>query len=265
MEFRVLGPIEVYQSGERLAIPGVRERTALAALLLRAGHVVSVPDLIDAIWPDDPPATARQQVQTAMSVLRRAVGDARRPAAGRRILTRPPGYLLLVNPGELDVDLFEAGVALARADQRRGRPGAAADRMSAALAHWRGPAFDGLGSSVVRAAASALDERRLTTIEEYAEAALSAGRNAAVVAELTSLVAAHPLRERLRRALMLALCRVGRAAEALAVYRDGRRLLARELGVEPSEPLQALERSILRARDTGACGSPACCLHAAVG
>ena len=265
MEFRILGPVEVLEAGVRLAVPGPRERTALAVLVLRAGQVVSVPDLIDAIWPDDPPVTSRQQVQTAVSVLRRAIGDHRRPVADRRILTHPPGYLLRVYPGELDADRFEAGVARARTELRAGRPGPAAELMRAALAHWRGPALDGLESPVIRAAAGALDERRLSTVEERAEAALSAGRAAEVVAELTRLVAVHPLRERLRGALMLGVYRMGRTSEALAVYRDGRRLLARELGVEPGEPLRALERGMLRRPAHSRCASAACCLHAAVG
>jgi DNA-binding SARP family transcriptional activator len=254
MEFRILGPVEVVDAGVRLAIPGIRERTAVAVLVLRAGRVVSVPDLVDAIWPDDPPATARQQVRTAVSTVRRAIGDP------LRILTRTPGYLLRVDPGEVDADLFEADVTLARSDLRAGRTGRAADRMRAALARWRGPALDGLTSPVVRAAAEALDERRLSTVEALAEAEPP---SADLVAELTGLVAAHPLRERLRRALMLALHRAGRTSQALAVYRDGRHLLARELGVEPGEPLRAVER-LIRREPAGGCGSPACCLHAAV-
>jgi len=233
MEFRILGPLRVIDGDTAVTVGGVRERTALAVLLSSANRVVPVADLVDALWPYGPPATARQQIQTTVSVLRRALD------AGR-LVTEPPGYRLRIEPGELDAHEFERRVALAR-----GGPGAVADALREALALWRGAAFDGLDAPALRIAAAGLEEQRMAAVEDRAEAELDAGRWGAVVAELTTLAGAHPFRERLRAALMIALYRTGRPADALRSYRDYRRLLVSELGLEPGHRLQSVERAIL--------------------
>lgn len=252
MRFRILGPLEVSDRGQALPVGAVRERTTLAVLLLRANRVVSVADLIDALWPDGPPTTARQQIQTAVSVLRRSLGDAGRGGSGRapadrRIVTCPPGYLLRVEPTEVDADEFVAAHVAGRAELLAGHPDRAARRLRDALDRWSGRALDGIAVPAVRAAADALDERRVTAVEDLAEAELAAGRYSDLVTELTTLVAEHPFRDRLRAALMRALYRMGRQADALRVYREGRGIMAAELGLEPGHRLQELERAILRA------------------
>jgi DNA-binding SARP family transcriptional activator len=245
MDFRILGPLEVADAGVPVAIGGPRERTVLAVLLLRANRVVPVADLVDALWPGRPPATARQQIQTTVSLLRRSLGDPVRPVDRRRVITGTPGYRLRVEAGELDADVFAARVLRARADRTAGQPARAADGLRDALALWRGRALDGHDAPAVRSAAAGLDERRMAAVEDRAEAGLAAGRHAEVVAEVAALAVAYPLRERLHGALMVGLYRLGRQAEALRVYRDYRRLLVAELGVEPGPPLRAVQRAIL--------------------
>ncbi len=247
MDFRILGPVQVAGSDGPVALGGVRERTVLALLLVHANRVVPVTDLVDALWPDGPPVTARQQVQTAVSLLRRTLGDPVRPEGQRRIVTLSPGYLIRVQDGELDAGVFTLRVAEARADLATGRADRAAEQLRAALATWRGRALEGLDAPAIRGAAAGLDERRMAAAEDLAEADLAAGRPADVVAEVATLASGYPFRERLRGALMLGLYRLGRQAEALGVYRDYRRLLVADLGVEPGHALRDLERAILRA------------------
>jgi DNA-binding SARP family transcriptional activator len=241
MDFRVLGSLEVSDRGAPVAVGGVRERTALAVLLLRANRTVPVADLIDALWPQRPPATARQQIQTAVSLIRRALDD---PA---RIVTQPPGYLIRVGPDELDAEVFDRRLATVREHVRQGDALGAADGLREALGLWRGPALDGLDAPPLRVGAVWLEERRMAAIEDRAEADLAVGRHGDVVADLAILVARYPYRERLHAALMRGLYRLGRQAEALHAYRHYRRELVSELGLEPGHQLQALERAILRA------------------
>jgi DNA-binding SARP family transcriptional activator len=244
MQFQILGPLRVVEGGATVAVGGARERSLLALLLLRANRVVPVAELVDALWPQQPPVTARQQVQTAVWQVRRALGEAAPPAAPKRIETLAAGYLIRVEPGELDADVFAARVAAARTRPDRA---VAADELRRALALWRGPALHGVEPATVRVAAAGLDGQRLAAVEDWAEAELAAGRCGDVVAELTPLTVVHPFRERLQAALLLALYRLGRQAEALVAYRQYRNLLVSELGVEPGHQLQAVHRSILRA------------------
>jgi DNA-binding SARP family transcriptional activator/tetratricopeptide (TPR) repeat protein len=238
VEFRLLGPVEVLDGGGvPVRLAGRRERTILALLALAAGRVVSVDRMVDAVWESDPPQTARRQVHTCISVIRKALGPI--------VHTREPGYLLGADSDDIDVARFDALVAAARTAPG---PRESAELLMRALALWRGPALDGLTG--LRAEAAALEERRLVIVEERVALELGLGRHAELVAELTGLVAAHPLRERLRAGLMLALHRCGRTAEALAVYRTTRRVLKDEFGVEPSAELRNLERAIL-AEDPG--------------
>jgi DNA-binding SARP family transcriptional activator/uncharacterized protein HemY len=249
MEFRILGPVEVWDGSKRLALAGSKPRALLAVLLLHANQVVSTDQLVDELWGEAPPPTARNLVQGYVSRLRQALHRSRHGSATLPMLvTRPSGYLLHVEPGELDLDCFEGLTADARRATADGDLERAAARWHAALALWRGPPLAGAASKALqRTAVPRLEEARLVALEERLEVDLRLGRHAELVGELEALVAAHPDRERLRRQLMLALYRSGRLAEALAVYRSTRQFLVEELGVEPSRALQELERAILLA------------------
>lgn len=239
MEFRLLGPVEARTGDGVLPLGGTKIRTLLAALLLPAGRVVSTDRLIDVIWDDDPPPTARALVQTYVSALRRVL-----PADV--IETRAPGYLARIDPDSLDRNRFDALVARGRAAARDGRHAEASETLRAAAALWRGPALSGVRSAGLAAEAARLDEQRLTVTEERISADLALGRADELCAELSVLVGQHPTRESLRAQLMTALYRSGRAADALAVYRQGREILVEELGIEPGPELTRLHESILR-------------------
>jgi YVTN family beta-propeller protein len=247
MDFRILGPLEVLDEERVLDVGGGKQRSVLALLLLHANEVVSSDRLIDGLWPDEPPPSAAKIVQAHVSRLRKALDG-----AGEGILlTRGHGYLLRVQPGQLDRDRFRGLLEEGRAALAADDPDKAAETLRDALALWRGPplaefAYD----SFAREEITRLEELHLAGLEERIEADLAVGRHDAVVQELEQLVGRHPLRERLRGQLMLALYRAGRQAEALEVYRDARRTLADELGLEPSPTLQQLERAIL-AHDEG--------------
>jgi DNA-binding SARP family transcriptional activator len=239
LRFGILGPLEVWDGDQRLAIEP-QQTALLAVLLLNANSVVSVSRLVDHLWGDRPPASARHLLRGCVAGLRRAL----RVERGQRLVTRPPGYLLEVQPGELDRDRFEelAGAATAQA----GPPAAqAAELLRAALACWRGPALDGLDLDVCRAEAASLEEQRLALLEERIEADLRLRRYPALVAELQALVRQHPLRERLWAQLMTALHGAHRQADALAAYQQVRRALVEQLGIEPGAALQAAQRLIL--------------------
>ncbi|MEU4425530.1 BTAD domain-containing putative transcriptional regulator [Actinoplanes sp. NPDC024001] len=246
LEFRLLGPVEVRSGGEVLPLGGTKIRTLLAALLLPAGRVVATDRLIDVIWDDDPPPTARALVQTYVSALRRVL-----PA--EMIETRPPGYLARIDPDSLDRNRFDALVARGRAAAREGRHAEASELLRAAAALWRGPALSGVRSAALTAEAARLDQQRLTVTEERISADLALGHADELCAELSVLVGQHPTREPLRAQLMTALHRAGRAADALAVYRQGREILVEELGIEPGPELSRLHEAILR----GTPGPPA--------
>ncbi|MCW3841977.1 tetratricopeptide repeat protein [Micromonospora yasonensis] len=245
--FSVLGPLEVRGRSGRIPLPGARQRIVVAALLLRRNRVVSVDELIDGLWPESPPATAREQVLTVVSSLRRLFGDAGRPDAGRLVVTRSPGYLLRIEDEQLDLARVEQ--LLRDADQDGLPPKVRAAAMRAALALWRGPELTDVPSPFAVAEAHRLAELRLATVEKLVDLEFALNRHAELVPELTRLVAEHPLRERLRGQLMTALDAVGRTAEALEVYRTGRRRIADELGIEPGAELRRLERSILAGTD----------------
>jgi DNA-binding SARP family transcriptional activator/predicted negative regulator of RcsB-dependent stress response len=249
MEFRILGPVEVGDGAQRLALGGSKPCALLAVLLLHANQMVSTERLVDELWGEAPPTTARNQVQVYVSRLRQALHRRRDQAAQVPMLvTRPSGYVLRVEPGELDLDCFEDLTAEARRAAADGDLERAAERWCAALALWRGPALAGAASEVLqRTAAARLEEARLMALEERLEIDLRLGRHAELVGELEALMAFYPGRERLCRQLMLALYRSGRQAEALTVYRNTRQQLIEELGLEPSPTLQELERAILRA------------------
>lgn len=240
LEFRVLGPLEVVGETGVLRLGGPRQRATLAILLLQANRVVPVERLADELYGGRPPVSAVTQVQRQISELRRALG------AADAIETRPPGYVLHLRDDDLDLARFERLTAKAESARAREDVGAAAGLLRQALALWRGPPLADLADeSFARAAVGRLEELRLAALEARIAADLVLGRHSALAAELEALVAEHPLRERLRCQQMLALYRTGRQAEALEVYRLTRQALVESFGIEPSAPLQALERAIL--------------------
>ena len=240
LEFRLLGPVEAVADGRPVSLPAEKPRALLAVLLLSRNRVVSVDRLIDELWGDEPPETATKALQVYVSQLRKAIG-------ADRVLTRSPGYSLRVDDGELDLDRFEQLVREGREQLGAGEPKTAARLLEEALGLWRGPALAEFRSQPFAEEAGArLEESRLAAVEERIEADLALGRHARLVSELAQLVARHPLRERLRAQLMLALYQSGRQAEALELYRHTRETLVDELGIEPSPELQELERAILR-------------------
>jgi DNA-binding SARP family transcriptional activator len=238
--FRVLGPMEI-RGGERVAVTARRQAIVLA-VLLAADRAVSVDALTDAVWGARPPQTARAQVQTAVSALRRVLDQA---GLGGRIVQTGPGYRIESRPGELDLHVFDELAARGRGALRGQDPHAARDAFRRALALWRGEPFAGLDSDVLRARARHLAERRVEVVEECLDAELRLGLHHEALGEITALAAEYPLRERPAAQLMTALYRCGRRAESLAVYQAVRRTFVDELGLEPGPALRRLEHAIL--------------------
>ena len=239
MDFRILGPLEIRQDGRDVACRSAKQRLLLAALLLRANQVVSSDQLIEALWGNAQPATATKALQMHVSQLRRVIGPG-------LLVTRPPGYELRLAGEQLDLQRFESAVADARAATRAGRTDEASELLRGALALWRGqPLADLTFEDFLQPEIARLEELRLTALEDRLDADLALGKHTELVAELEALTVANPLRERLRGQLMIALYRSGRQADALEVYRQTRRLLVDELGLEPSRELKALEERIL--------------------
>ncbi len=246
LEFRILGPLEAYASGRQLRLGGVKQRSVLAILLLHANEVVASGSLIDQLWDDAPPETAPSALQVYVARLRKLLepGGA---SADSVIRTRAPGYLIALEPDQLDLDRFERLVEEGRRAVREARAEDAAAGLRAALALWRGPPLADLASEpFARGQTARLEELRAAALEERIEADLALGRHAELVGELHALVADHPFRERLRAQLMLALYRSGRQAEALGAYQETRRVLVEQLGIEPGLQLRELEAAILR-------------------
>jgi DNA-binding SARP family transcriptional activator len=237
VEFRILGPLEVVERGRRLTLGGSRQRAVLALLLTRANEVVSTDRLTDELWGRQPPRTAANALQYHVSQLRKTL------APSEAIITRDPGYLIRVAPDELDLLRFEWFVA----EAQEAPPKLAARLLRDALGLWRGPALADLAHEpFAQAEIIRLEELRLAALERRIEADLVLGRSTELIGELEALVHEHPLREALRGQLMLALYHSGRQAEALDVYRETRRLLVSELGIEPGPALHGLEQAILR-------------------
>ena len=243
--FRILGPVAAAVDGVPVALGPTKQRALLAFLLLRANRVVARDQLMEALWGERPPETATTALHGYVSGLRKALG-------AERIETRAPGYLLRTAPGEVDVERFERLLA----DSRTADGSRRAEQLHEALDLWRGEPLGDLESvPFVADERRRLDELRLAALEERIDADLELGRHGELVPELEALVRRNPLRERLRGQLMLALYRSGRQADALEAYRDGRRLLDEELGLEPGEELKRLERAILE--QDAAIGGPA--------
>jgi DNA-binding SARP family transcriptional activator/tetratricopeptide (TPR) repeat protein len=242
IRFRVLGPLEVYcADGRLLPLNATKPRILLSLLLLHANRPVAVEELTAALWPLKPPPTAAGALRTHMSTLRRSLG-ADRPV----VRSRPPGYQVELAPTELDRLVFDELARQGRQAAAQGDLAAAADLWSRALALWRGLPLDGIElGPVAQAELANLTERRWTVLEDWAQARLTFGHHADLLAVLGPATTEQPLRERLHELAMLALYRAGRQSEALAVFRGLRRRLVTELGIEPSPPLQRLQRQIL--------------------
>jgi DNA-binding SARP family transcriptional activator len=241
-EFRILGRLEVVEGDRRVALPRGRARSLLGVLALRAGEVVSSDRLIDQLWGQAPPPTATKALHGLVSTLRRrleAEHDGKTPPI---LETRAPGYLLAIDRDQVDANRFRRLVA----EATQAPVATKAAWLRDALGLWRGRALDEFAyEPFAQAAIAELEELRLAALEERVEADLALGRHAGLVAELEGLIAEHPLRERLRAQLMLALYRCGRQVDALELYRVTRQLLVDELGIEPGPALQRLEQAIL--------------------
>ena len=236
LDFRILGSLEVVGEDGRIPLGGRKQRSLLGALVIRAGRVVSTDRLLDELWGEQPPKTATTSLQNMVSQLRKLLGP-------EVLMTRPPGYVLQVEPDQVDAVRFERLVA-----EARGLPaGERSKRIAEALALWRGPPLADLEFELfAEGEVCRLEELRLDALEERIEADLEAGLGTELVPELEALVDRHRLRERLRRQLMVGLYRSGRQAEALQVYHEFRQTLADELGVDPSPALKQVYTSILR-------------------
>jgi DNA-binding SARP family transcriptional activator/Tfp pilus assembly protein PilF len=242
LEFRILGPLEVVAGEHRLALTSLSQRALLAALLLRADQVVGIERLIDDLWAESPPRRAEVAVRMGVSRLRRLFG----PEGPEVLLTRPGSYLLRVDPERVDARRFERLVGEGRAALAAGRVEEAAGLLREGLGLWRGPVLGELASMpMVMAEAARLDGVRLAALLARVEADEGLGRHAEALAELEELARSYPLDEGLHARLMGALARAGRQVEALEAFRDLRRRLVEELGVEPTPDLQRLERAIL--------------------
>ena len=253
MEFLILGPLEVSDDGRKLALGGPKQRAVLAHLILRANRLVAADLLIDGLWGEEPPESARTTLQTYVYRLRKVLGDG-------RLEGRDGGYVLAAAPGEIDAARFEALVKQGKA-QVASDPSAAAATLSDALSLWRADALaDVTEEPSLRGEAARLEELRLSATEHRVSAEIAMGGHSTVVPELESLTARYPLRERMWANLMLALYRSGRQAEALSTFERARQVLADELGADPSPELERLHEQILhRAPELGppASGTPA--------
>ncbi len=244
--FALLGPLEASVDGVPVVIGGRRQQVLLAVLLDRRNTVVSRDRLIDEVWDGEPPDSVHAALQNAVSQLRRVLEPGRDAGAASRVVeTRGTGYVLHVPPAALDLDRVLASQAQARAAAADGDGGAAAGLLRSALGEWRGEPLADVGAEAARAIAARLAPLRVDLEEELLELEVAAGHHREALPRLQELVAAEPLRGRLRAALMLALYRSGRQTEALATYRDGARTLA-EVGLDPDVELQRLERAILQ-------------------
>src|SRR5215469_4413986 len=261
MEFGLLGPLTVRRDGAEVPVPPGKQRVVLAALLLKANRLVALDELAEALWGPAPPVSARPTMQNYVMRLRKSLGES-------RITTQPGGYLISVDPGDLDVSRFESLLASARSAARDGLWEQASDQAGTALALWRGEPLADVDSELLALREQPrLTELRLQALETRIDADLNLGQAGEVVGELRHLASAHPLREHFHGLLMLALYRDGRQGEALAAYQDARRVLIDELGTEPGTELRELHQRILTADpalEAPGVGRPAAAGHATV-
>jgi DNA-binding SARP family transcriptional activator/Tfp pilus assembly protein PilF len=255
-DVRILGPLEIESGRRPVALAGPRQQRLLATLIVNANGIVPVSRLVDVLW-EEPPASAHQQIHNSVGALRRALAA----VADVEIVTGPAGYKIAVPDSAIDSVRFTLSVEQARAAAAADHADEAVALLSGALAEWRGPALAGLADRQLAGVAQRLDEQRLAAIDLLMSLRLDRGEATGLVGELFELVAEHPLRESLRASLMLALWRAGRQADGLAVFEEGRRLLAEELGLDPGPALRAVHEQILagtaEASRTAAAGAAA--------
>ncbi|MEU1684586.1 BTAD domain-containing putative transcriptional regulator [Micromonospora sp. NPDC005707] len=248
LRFEILGPQRAWYADRPLDLGPGKQRAVLAVLLLAAGRPVPTGQIVDAVWPEEPPANGPNVVQKYVAGLRRVLEPDRSPRTPAQVLAlTDAGYLLRIPPDAVDAVRFERGVQRARQWHAAGRIEDALAEVTAALERWQGEPFTGFGGPYFDAARHRLVELRAVALETRTELELAGGRHGELVGRLVEQVAEFPVRERLRHQLMLALHRSGRQAEALAAYRDFADLLREEYGIEPGEALQNLHRRILRA------------------
>jgi predicted ATPase/DNA-binding SARP family transcriptional activator len=247
MEFRILGPLEVWDGGRSLPLGGAKQRAVLAILLTQANRVVAADRIIELIWPDEPPDTAHHSLQVYVSQLRKVLEPEHRVSTPHTVLvSQPPGYLLRITADDLDLGRFQRLIEEGRQLMSDGAPELASAKFRGALRLWRGPALADFASyAFAWSEIGRLTEMWIGALEDRVDADLALGRHADLAGELEALVAEHPLRERLRGQLMLALYRSGRQAQASAVYQQTRKLLVDQVGLEPGGDLQRLLKRIL--------------------
>jgi DNA-binding SARP family transcriptional activator/tetratricopeptide (TPR) repeat protein len=244
----VLGPVTAWYGGQELSVGQPRQQAVLGILAMRANRIISRGELVDAVWGHDPPASAEGGIYTYVAGLRRIIEPNRSlRGPGRILVSSGAGYVLHLVPGQPDAVSFEQHLGRARQLRKGGDAAGAAAELNSALALWRGIAFAGVPGPFAETERVRLGELRSAAAEEQADVLLSLGRHEEVVPDLTAMVADHPLRERMRGLLMIALYRSGRPAEALRVFQVGRRVLADELGIDPGAELSRIHQQVLTA------------------
>ena len=242
----VLGPVAAWYGHEELRVGQPRQQAVLGILAMRANRVISRGELVDAVWGQDPPASAEGGIYTYVAGLRRVIEPTRSARGpGRVLVSSGAGYVLHLVPGQPDAAAFEQHLAEARKLRRAGDTAGAAGALETGLGLWRGVAFAGVPGPFAETERARLAELRSGAAEERADVLLELGRHEEVLPDLTALVANHPLRERMRGLLMIALYRSGRHAEALRLFQDGRRVLAEELGIDPGSELSRIYQQVL--------------------
>ena len=239
--FDVLGPLEVWVGTSRLEIRGPQERAVLALLLTAPGRVFSIGEIVAGLWGERPPGGAENTVMSYVSRLRRGMPD----GVATTVVTRRPGYLVAIDPDQVDAERFRSLVGRGHRELDAGRPELAAESLREALSLWRGEAYAEFDAPFAVAERRVLEELRLAALEDRVSAELDIGGGADLIAELEALVSAHPLRERLWARLMTALYRSGRQGDALQAYQRARACLVEELGVEPGDELQNVHAMVL--------------------
>ncbi|MGC9670840.1 AfsR/SARP family transcriptional regulator [Planosporangium sp. 12N6] len=248
MEFRILGPVEVVHGGEPVRLDGPRQERVLAMLLINRGRLVTIEALVDVVWPSNPPVTATNQVQNSVTALRRKLCGLGMPESG--LVRKGAGYLLTIPDDQFDAAHYLALIRQGRLLARSGNTARAIRTLRRAEDLWCGPALAGLPGDALafQSEAVRLEEIRLQALEERLVLEVNLGRHHECLAELAGLARGYPLREGLQGALMLALHRCGRSAEALEVYDRAQRRLAEEFGLEPSAGLRRLRQLVLSER-----------------
>jgi DNA-binding SARP family transcriptional activator/tetratricopeptide (TPR) repeat protein len=242
----VLGPVAAWYDDRELPVGQPRQQAVLGILAMRANRVISRGELVDAVWGQDPPVSAEGGIYTYVAGLRRVIEPNRSlRGPGRVLVSSGAGYVLHLVPGQPDAVAFEQDLGRSRQLRKAGDPAAAVNALNSALSRWRGVAFAGVPGPFAETERVRLGELRSAAAEERADVLLSLGRHEEVVPDLTAMVTDHPLRERMRGLLMIALYRCGRHADALRVFTEGRRVLAEELGIDPGGDLSRIHQQVL--------------------